>query len=154
MRSLPVLLCVALALAPALGCSGPKVPEGPAPTSQFAEANLVFGPAPDPTKPEVRPGRLTCTVGLIPAYKHKDAADLALWIFPRESASGLNDSCDFANPALHGQRAPIISQSFTGEGVLLHFSAIWPGGPQNQILALDVSRHGRRIARIFGTMQP
>ncbi len=150
MRSLPVLLCAALAL----GCSGPKVPAGPAPTSQFAEANLVFGPAPDPAKPEVRPGRLTCTVGLIPAYKHKDAADLELWVFPRSSAGGLNPSCDLSDPTLHGQRAPILAQSFTGEGVLLHFTAAWPGGPENQILALDVSRHGRRITRIFGTMQP
>ncbi len=150
MRSLPVLLCVALAL----GCSGPRIPDGPAPTSQFAEANLMFGPAPDPAKPDMRPGRLTCTVGLIPAYKYEDAADLALWVFPRSSAGGLNPSCDLADPALHGQRAPILSQSFTGEGVLLHFTAAWPGGPDNQILALDVSRRGRRIARVFGTMQP
>ena len=149
MRSLPVLLCVALAL----GCSTPKK-DGPAPSSQFAEVNLAFGPAPDPSKPEIRPGRLSCTVGLIPAYKHKDAATLDLWVFPRTSAPGLNDTCDFSDPTLHGQRAQIISQAFTGEGVLLHFTAIWPGGPENQVLALDVSRHGRRLTRIFGTMQP
>jgi len=92
-------------------------------------------------------------VGLIPAYKHKDPPLLALWVFPRSSASQLNPDCDLSNPALQGHHAQIIEQAFTGEGVLLHFDAAWPGGPQNQILALDVIRHGRRLTRIFGTMQ-
>ncbi|HET8901962.1 MAG TPA: hypothetical protein VFM84_08510, partial [Holophagaceae bacterium] len=64
-----------------------------------------------------------------------------------------NQDCDFADPALKGRKAQIISQSFTGEGVLLHFDAAWPGGPTDQVLGLDVMRHGRRITRIFGTMQ-
>lgn len=149
MRSLPLLLCALLAV----GCGKSPATQGPAPTSQFAEANLTFGPPADPAKPNERPGRLSCTVGLIPAYKHKDAAQLALWVFPRSSAGQLNQDCDLSNPALAGHQAPIISQAFTGEGVLLHFDAVWPGGPQNQILALDVARHGRRITRIFGTMQ-
>jgi hypothetical protein len=149
MRSLPLLLCAFLAV----GCAKAPSTHGPAPTSQFAEANLQFGPAPDPAKPDDRPGRLTCTVGLIPAYKYKDAAVLSLWVFPRASAAQLNQDSDFASPALNGRKAQIISQSFTAEGVLLHFDAVWPGGPTDQILALDVMRHGRRITRIFGTMQ-
>ncbi|HET8901779.1 MAG TPA: hypothetical protein VFM84_07565 [Holophagaceae bacterium] len=149
MRSLPLLLCALLAV----GCAKSPGTQGPAPTSQFAEANLTLGPAPDPAKPDDRPGRLTCTVGLIPAYKYKDAAQLSLWVFPRSSASQLNQDCDFADPALKGRKAQIISQSFTGEGVLLHFDAMWPGGPTDQVLGLDVMRHGRRITRIFGTMQ-
>ena len=149
MRPLPLLLCALLAV----GCAKSPRDQGPAPTSQFAEANLEFGAAPDPAKPDVRPGRLTCTVGLIPAYKYKDAAQLALWVFPRSSGPQLNQDCDLSNPALKGRQAPIISQSFTGEGVLLHFNAMWPGGSPDQVLALDVMHHGRRIARVFGTMQ-
>ena len=148
MRSLPLLLCALLAV----GCAKSPDTKGPAPTSQFAGVNLDFGPAPDPAKPNDRPGRLSCTVGLIPAYKHKDAAELVLWVFPRSSGPQLNQDSDFSNPALKGHQARIISQSFTGEGVLLHFDAVWPGGPTDQILALDVMRHGRRITRIYGTM--
>lgn len=149
MRPLPIVLCALLAA----GCAKSPSSQAPAPASQFAEVNLTFGPPQDPAKPQNRPGRLSCTVGLIPAYKHKDAPELALWVFPRSSGPQLNGECDLAATALQGRRAQIIEQAFTGEGVLLHFDAAWPGGPQDQILALDVLRGGRRVTRIFGTMQ-
>ncbi len=137
-----------------MGCAkGPSNGQAPAPASQFAEVNLTFGPPQDPSRPQDRPGRLSCTVGLIPAYRHKDPPQLALWVFPRSSAAGLNADADLSAPALHGHQAQIVEQAFSGEGVLLHFDAVWPGGPQDQILALDVVRGGRRFVRVFATMQ-
>lgn len=148
MRTLPLALCALLAF----GCS-----KGPSSdtkvSSQFAEATLSLGQPADPSKPQERPGRLSCTIGLIPAYKYKDAAQLTLWVFPRSSTPGLNPNCDLADPNLHGHQARILNQAFTGEGALLHFEAEWPGGPSNQILALDVLRRGRRLDRIFATLQ-
>lgn len=149
MRSQAALLCLLLAV----GCGKPgAIPEEKGPTSQFAAVEAVPGPAPDPAHPDQRSWTLQCTVALIPAYKYKDPAELTLWVFPRSSASGLNDAANLADPALHGRRAPILGQSFTAEGALLNFEAGWPGGPMNQILALDVSRRGRKIGRMFWTM--
>ena len=150
MRSLPVLLCALLAV----GCGkSPSSFQGSAPASQFAEASISYGPPPDPSKPRERPARLTCTVGLIPAYKYKDGAQLELWVFPQSSAPRLTLGGDLSDPALQGRRLSIFEQSFSGEGVLLNFNAFWPGGPQGQIIALDVMHHGRRFVRVFGTPQ-
>lgn len=150
MRSLPLVLCAVFLL----GCAkSPYGSQGTAPASQFAEASLSYGAPPDPSKPQERPARLTCTVGLIPAYKFKDGAQLELWVFPGSSAPGLSMGGDLSDPALQGRRVQIIEQSFSGEGVLLNFSAAWPGGPRGQIIALDVMHHGRRFARVFGTPQ-
>ncbi|MDE3033347.1 MAG: hypothetical protein KGI56_06760 [Acidobacteriota bacterium] len=150
MRSLPLLLCAALLL----GCTkSPSTSQRTAPASQFAEASLSYGPPPDPSKPQERPARLTCTVGLIPAYKYKDGAQLELWAFPGASAPRLTLATDLSDPSLQGHRVPIVEQSFSGEGVLLNFSAIWPGGPRDQVIVLDVMHHGRRFARVFGTPQ-
>ena len=149
MRLLQPALCALLVL----GCAKSPASDNKTATSQFAEANIVFGPPSDPAHPEIRPGQLTCTVALIPAYKHQDAAQLALWVFPRSSAPMLNMDCDLSNPALQGRRAPILAQAFTAEGALLNFQAAWPGGETNQIIALDMSRKGRRLVRVFGTLQ-
>lgn len=147
----PLLLVLSALLAS--GCATSPATSGKGPSSQFAEANLTFDPPADPAHPEMRPGQLSCTVALIPAFKHKDGAQLALWLYPRSSAPMLNMECDLANPALQGRQAPIFGQAFTAEGALLHFQAGWPGGAPDQIMALDISRNGRRIARIFGTLQ-
>ena len=149
MRSLPVLLCALLAV----GCAKSPNSLGPGPTSQFAEASIFYGPPPDPSKPQDRPSRLTCTVGLIPAYKYKDGAELDLWAFPRSSAPRLTMGGDLSDPSLKGLRLPILEQSFSGEGVLLNFSAAWPSGLRDQVIALDVLHHGRRFVRVFGTPQ-
>lgn len=149
MRPLQPVLCALLIL----GCAKGPSQDAKGPGSQFAEANLVFGQPADPAHPESRPGQLGCTVALIPAYKHTDPAQLDLWVFPRASAPLLTMECDLSDPALHGHRAPILAQAFTAEGALLHFQAAWPGGETNQIIALDVKRKGRRLARVFGTLQ-
>lgn len=149
MRPLAPVLCVLLAF----GCAKSPTSETRSVGSQFAEASLILGQPTNPADPASAPGYLNCTVGLIPAYKSKDAAELALWVFPRSSGQMLSKDCDLANPALQGKRAQILSQSFTGEGALLTFQAQWPGGSRGQIVALDVLRKGRRFDRVFGIVQ-
>jgi len=127
-----------------LGCGKPST-EGK-PGSQFAEASVVAASGSAPTY-------LNCTVGLIPAYKYKDSAELAVWIFPRSSGQMLSMDCDLSGAALQGKRVPVFSQSFSAEGALLNFQAGWPGGGPGQIVALDVLRNGRRLTRVFGIVQ-
>ena len=141
------ILCAALIL----GCGKASTDQGPG--SQFAEASIITGPASNPADPASAPRYLNCTVGLIPAYKYKDAGELVVWIFPRSSGPMLTKDCDLSNPALQGKRVPVLGQSFTAEGALLSFQAGWPGGGPGQIVALDIMRKGDRVIRVYGLVQ-
>ena len=142
MRPLIPVLCLALAF----GCAKPS--SDAKATSQFAEASLGFTNPKDPGT-----AFINCTVGLIPAYKYKDAAELQVWVFPYASGQKLTREGEFSDPALDGHRAPVISQSFTAEGALLSFQAQCPGASRGMIVGLDVLRNGRRLDRVFGIIQ-
>ena len=142
MRPLAPVLCLLLAV----GCGKPAVDSKA--TSQFAEVSLSFANPQDPAT-----AFLNCTVGLIPAYKYKDAAELQVWVFPYASAARLTKDGDLSEPSLQGQRAPVLAQSFTAEGALLSFQARCPGAGRGTVVALDVLHNGRRLDRVFGMVQ-
>ena len=141
MRLLLPALCALLIL----GCGKPAA-DTRGGTSQFAEASLVAGTASTPSY-------INCTVGLIPAYKYTDSGEVSVWIFPRSSGQMLTMDCDLSSADLKGVQVPVLSKSFTAEGALLNFQAGWPGGGPGAIVALEIQRKGRRIARVYGIVQ-
>ncbi|MGH7866615.1 MAG: hypothetical protein ACREP9_03030 [Candidatus Dormibacteraceae bacterium] len=118
------------------------------------EGSIALDPGKQPSNGviAINDASIHATFALVPAYKHKDPPVLVLWLIPRESARLLSMDSDLGTPPFKARKVEIQVQSFTAEGALIHFQARWPGGPVNQILALDIMRHGDRLFRIYGNL--